>query len=110
LLIIFSIYLAIGAGLALLPFCSHSFRRSIDRMAGCVGIEPGHAQGVWTLGTIAAWPIGLFVLVTGRMMLVKGSYDLTRRSDRSACEKYRSVADVLDIPADRLGSHPHSGS
>lgn len=110
LLMILATYLAIGAGLATLTLRHPSFGQLIDRTGWRVGLDYRHARCLWLLGTAVTWPIGLFVLATGRLVLVDRMSDPIRRSSQPVGETYRSAIDGVDIPVDRLESHPHSGS
>ncbi len=63
------IYVGIGVGLAVIGLCIPSFGRRIDRMAAQSGMNAGYGRVVWFCGTVIAWPIGVFVLATGRLVL-----------------------------------------
>jgi len=70
LLLILLIYAGIGAGLALMTLSAPRLRQGIDRQASRVGMSIAYGRLVWLYGTFIAWPIGLYVLATGRLVLV----------------------------------------
>lgn len=70
LLLALLLYAGIGAGLALMTLCAPGFRRRIDHLADRVGMSIGYGRLVWFGGTFIAWPVGLYVLATGRLVLV----------------------------------------
>lgn len=63
-------YVGVGAGLAVIGLCVPSLGRRIDNMAARAGMEIGYGRAVWLGGTTFAWPVGLYVLATGRLVLV----------------------------------------
>lgn len=75
------IYVGVGAGLAFIGLCVPSFGRRIDRMAARMGMDVGYGRAVWLGGTILAWPIGLYVLATGRLVLVDTDLSATTDDD-----------------------------
>lgn len=62
------LYAGIGVGLSTVTLTATSFRRRIDRMARNVGMDAGYGRLVWAAGTTIAWPVGLYVLITGRLV------------------------------------------
>lgn len=72
MLFLFILYVGIGAGLAITTLGLAGLRQGIDRVADQLGMCRLYARLVWLGGTIVAWPIGLFVLITGRLVLVDG--------------------------------------
>jgi hypothetical protein len=46
-----------------------ALRRSMLRVAARLEMPPGYARALWIIGTIVAWPAGLYVLLTGRLVL-----------------------------------------
>ena len=63
-------YGCIGLGLAIASLAIPKLRRTIDLMAERYGMGGGYAYAIWLVSTIVAWPIGLYVLTTGRLLLV----------------------------------------
>lgn len=64
------IYGCIGLGLATASLAIAKPRRTIDLIAERHGMGNRYAYAIWLLSTIVAWPIGLYVLTTGRLLLV----------------------------------------
>lgn len=79
---------AIAVGMMLVPSLSLRIRTVACRM----GIQLHYARSLWIIGTIVAWPVGLYVLLTGRLVLpTKGlalmtdpSISILRRSREEA--------------------------
>lgn len=69
-LLVLVFYGCVGLGLAIMPIAVASTRRTIRRVASQAGMNSGYAHVVWLIGTCLAWPIGLFVLSTGRLLCV----------------------------------------
>lgn len=70
MLLVFLLHASVGLGLAITTLCIPGCRRHIDRTARKTGMGVGYARVVWLGGTIIAWPIGLYVLASGRLVLV----------------------------------------
>lgn len=70
MLLVLLLHACVGFGLAILMLCVPGCRRQIDRVAGNISMDIGYARIVWLGGTIVAWPVGLYVLASGRLVLV----------------------------------------
>lgn len=70
LLLILLFYVAIGACLGTTALGIPASRRSIVEIAGRHGMSRRCAGASWLGGTLIAWPVGLYVLATGRLVLV----------------------------------------
>ncbi|MEM8948172.1 MAG: hypothetical protein AAGA21_03685 [Pseudomonadota bacterium] len=64
-------YIGLGVGLASIGLCIPDLSRKIDESAACLGMKIDYGRAVWLFGTVIAWPVGLYVLVTGRLILVE---------------------------------------
>lgn len=91
------LYAGIGASLGIATLSFSGPRQRVDRLADRVGMTTGYARSVWLGGTFIAWPIGLFVLATDRLILV----DAERRStavDSAKKNSKQSAACVRRYP------------
>ena len=98
-------YVGVGAGLAIMGLCVPSFGRVIDRMATRAGMDVGYGRVVWFGGTMMAWPIGLFVLATGRLLLVHTEPSATTEyaCGKAKTDKPQSTETGRWITGDRTG-------
>lgn len=63
------LYLGIGSGFAIGTLAWPPMRRTIDRTGVRLGMGAICARGIWAMSTIIAWPVGLYVRATGRLLL-----------------------------------------
>ncbi|MGI9452776.1 MAG: hypothetical protein ACR2QH_19375 [Geminicoccaceae bacterium] len=61
-------YLCLGAAIAAGMMAVRSLRLGITKVADRMGMPLSYARILWFFGTIIAWPIGLYVLATGRLV------------------------------------------
>ena len=73
---ILTAYLMIGASLAAFTLQTRRFRQQVDKMALEAGMRRRYGRQIWALGTIICWPVGLFVSVTGRPLLIGRANDI----------------------------------
>ncbi|MGI9416521.1 MAG: hypothetical protein ACR2RA_01655 [Geminicoccaceae bacterium] len=78
------LYACVGAGLAATALGIAGLRQTIDHLAERLGFSPVYARLIWLGGTIVAWPIGLVVLTTGRLVLVDGESGLAAQAGRGS--------------------------
>lgn len=67
-MIVLCIYIGVGLGLAIAGLYAPNFVRGIDQLGARTGLSAGYGRAVWFGGTLFAWPIGLYVLITGRLV------------------------------------------
>lgn len=72
----FLLYIGVGASLGVVTTLLPGARRRICHMAARARIPVVYALAVWLGGTTIAWPIGLYVLATGRLILVGNAISL----------------------------------
>ena len=98
-------YAGIGASLAIIGLCVPNYGRRIDRIAARAGMNVGYCRAVWFGGTIVAWPIGLYVLATGRLVLVDTDPSATteKASGEAQTDKPLSTETGRWITGDRSG-------
>ncbi len=66
------LYIGFGTALAGGTLAVPALCRPMATVATRLGISLSYARTLWTIGTIIAWPVGLYVLATGRLVLVNG--------------------------------------
>lgn len=98
LLLILLLYVGIGAGLGGTAILIPRTRRAICHLANTAGMHRNYAQAVWFSGTLIAWPIGLYVLATGRLVL--GNDDLLTaaagQSDATESQEIPAASPAID--------------
>ncbi len=104
-MLVLFIYVGIGVGLAAIGLCVPSFGRRIDRMATRTGVNVGYGRAVWFCGTVFFWPIGVFVLATGRLVLV----DAVPPAATDDASTKRGTGETLPTDSSRLIASDRSG-
>jgi len=73
-------------------------------MAGRMGMSSRYGRQIWLIGTTLAWPIGLFVLATGKLLLISPQALAAPCGD--ACADNRAqTGDRRDQPVSNSVSH-----
>ncbi|MGI9486633.1 MAG: hypothetical protein ACR2RF_12285 [Geminicoccaceae bacterium] len=72
-------------------------------MATRAGMDVGYGRVVWFGGTIMAWPIGLYVLATGRLVLPDPSATTENASGKAKTDKPQSTETSKWITGDGTG-------
>ena len=67
-------YLSLGLALAAGMMAVPALRLSMKMVARRLGMPLNYARTLWLVGTIVAWPVGLYVLSTGRLVLPVKEY------------------------------------
>lgn len=104
-MIVLCMYIGVGLGLAIAGLCVPSFGRGIDQLATRTGLDVGYGRAIWFGGTFFAWPIGLYVLATGRLVLADVDLQAEPVDDGTKAETDKSLTTETGvwIAGDRSG-------
>lgn len=63
------LYIGFGVALAAGTMAFPVLRKRMEIVASRLDMKLSYARALWVTGTIIAWPVGLYVLSTGRLVL-----------------------------------------
>jgi hypothetical protein len=77
------LYFCVGAALAAGAVAVPVLRRTMLRVAARLEIQDSYALVLWIIGTTVAWPIGLYVFGTGKLVLANGEDEPVSSSSKT---------------------------
>jgi hypothetical protein len=84
LLVFLALYGCVGVGLAIASLAVPASRRTIWRLAKQTDMNSSYAHTIWLVGTCLAWPIGIYVLLTGRLFYIGKGFRRSTRNETPA--------------------------